>query len=75
MTILELKRNLPISAAAVSALYDRDNIAIADYESSLKHDVHLFRQSKGTPKRVNIYSYLFNIDTEVLSLLVQGRAT
>src|SRR5499425_2288947 len=51
----------------ISALYDRSNIAISDYESSLKRDTGLLRESKGTPKNVNIYGYLFDIDTEVLT--------
>ena len=58
----------------ISALYDRDNIAIADYESSLKHDTRLFRQSSGTPKNVNIYGYLFDIDSEEMTLIVEDRA-
>ena len=59
----------------ISALYDRNNIAIADYESSLKRDTRLVRESKGTPQHVNIYGYLFNIDTEALTLVVEDRAT
>ena len=59
----------------ISTLYDRGNIAIADYESSLKRDTRLLRESKGTPKNVNIYGYLFDIDTEALSLIVKDRAT
>ncbi|MBZ5508210.1 MAG: carbonic anhydrase [Acidobacteriia bacterium] len=58
----------------ISALYDRSNIAIADYESSLKRDTRLFREWKGTPKNVDIYGYLFNIDTEALTLIVEDRA-
>ena len=58
----------------ISALYDSANIAIADYESSLKRDTRLLRESKGTPKHVNIYGYLFNIDTETLTLIVADRA-
>jgi carbonic anhydrase len=60
--------------ADISALYDHHNIAIGDYESSLKRDVCLVRKSKGTPKDVNIYGYLFNIDTEALTLVVEDRA-
>jgi carbonic anhydrase len=48
----------------ISSLYLRDNIAIPDYRSSLTRDVRLIRESKGTPKRVNIYGYLYNIDDE-----------
>ena len=56
------------------ALYDPASIAIEDYESSLKHDTRLLRESKGTPKKVNIYGYLFNVDTEALTLIVEDRA-
>ena len=59
----------------ISALYDPDNVAIADYESSLKRDIRLVRESKGTPKRVKIYGYLFNIDTEALTLIVEDIPT
>lgn len=59
----------------ISGLYERNNIAIADYESSLQRDTRLIRESKGTPKRVNIYGYLFDIDTERLTLLVEDRAS
>ena len=55
----------------ISALYDRRNIAITDYESSLKRDIQLLREWKGTPKNVTIYGYLFNIDTEKLALIVE----
>jgi carbonic anhydrase len=58
----------------ISALYDRGNIAIADYESSLRRDVRLLRESKGTPRNVNIYGYLFNIDTEALTLIAEDHA-
>jgi carbonic anhydrase len=57
----------------ISALYRRDDIAIGDYRSSLQHDVRLLRESQGTPKRVNIYGYLYNIDDESLTLLVEDR--
>jgi len=58
----------------ISALYEPADIAIADYESSLKRDTRLLRESKGTPKHVNIYGYLFNIDTETLTPIVKDRA-
>ena len=58
----------------ISGLYDRCNIAIADYKSSLQRDTRLFREWKGTPKKVSIYGYLFNIDTEALTLIVEDHA-
>jgi len=58
----------------ISGLYERNNIAIADFQSSLERDARLIREWKGTPKAVNIYGYLFDIDTERLTLLVEDRA-
>jgi carbonic anhydrase len=58
----------------ISGLYDRCNIAIADYKSSLQRDVRLLRESEGTPKKANIYGYLFNIDTEALTLIIEDHA-
>jgi carbonic anhydrase len=57
----------------ISALYDCNNIAIADYESSLRRDVRILRESKGTPKKAKIYGYLFDIDTEALTLIVEDN--
>jgi len=54
----------------ISNLYDRTSICISDYVSSLKHDVGMVRASKGTPKQVNIYGYVYDIDTDELSLVV-----
>jgi len=59
--------------ADISELYRRDHIAIADYRSSLERDVRLLRESKGTPRLVNIYGYLFDIDHETLTLVVEDR--
>src|SRR5215813_9588818 len=58
----------------ISALYDRGSVAIEDYASSLERDTRLLRASKGTPKHANIYGYLFNIDTNALTLIVEDRA-
>jgi carbonic anhydrase len=55
----------------ISSVYARENIAIPDYRSSLTRDVHLIREAKGTPERVNIYGYLYNIDDETLTMLVE----
>jgi len=57
----------------ISALYERESIAISDFVTSLKHDTRLVRESKGTPQHVNIYGYLFNIDTNELSLVVEDK--
>lgn len=58
----------------ISGLYDRRDIAIADYKSSLELDACLLREWRGTPRKANIYGYVFNIDTEELTLMVEDRA-
>ena len=60
--------------ADISTLYERESISISDFTASLQHDAHLLRTSKGTPKQVNIYGYLYNIDTDELSLVVADKA-
>ena len=57
----------------ISDLYERESICISDYVSSLKHDVQLVRRSKGTPRRVNIYGYVYDINTDELSLVVEDK--
>lgn len=57
----------------ISDLYEHASICISDYAASLQHDVRLVRESKGTPEQVNIYGYVYNIDTDELSLLVEDK--
>jgi carbonic anhydrase len=57
----------------ISDLYERASICISDYASSLAHDIRLVRKSKGTPKHVNIYGCVYNIDTGELSLVAQDK--
>lgn len=57
----------------ISNLYERESIAISDYMTSLQHDTRLLRESKGTPQHVNIYGYVYNIDTDELSRFVEDR--
>jgi carbonic anhydrase len=57
----------------ISSLYPRDSICITDYVSSLTHDVRLMRMSAGTPRQVAIYGYMYDIDAEALSLVVQDK--
>ncbi len=57
----------------ISALYERESISISDFATSLKHDTRLVRESKGTPQHINIYGYLYDIDTNELSLVVEDK--
>jgi hypothetical protein len=60
--------------ADISDLYDRGSICIDDYEASLKYDTALVRSHAGTPKHVNIFGYFYDIDTGVLTEVVNDRA-
>jgi len=57
----------------ISDIYDRGSISINDFETSLKHDTRLMRESKGTPKHANIYGYLYDINTNELTLVVEDK--
>src|SRR5262249_21175841 len=55
-------------------LYERDSIGISDYVKSLQHDTRLLREAKGTPKPVNVYGYLYDIDTDELTRVTEDIA-
>ena len=58
----------------ISELYERGSICIEDYEVSLKRDTALIRSHAGTPKYVNVFGYFYNIDTGVLTEVVNDKA-
>ena len=58
----------------ISDLYERDSICISDYVKSLQHDTRLLREAKGTPKHVNGYGYLYDIDTDELTQVAEDIA-
>jgi carbonic anhydrase len=55
----------------ISTAYEKDSLAIHDFRSSLNHDVNLVRASAGVPRTLNIHGYLFNIDTDEFTLVVE----
>jgi carbonic anhydrase len=57
--------------ADISTLFDRESIAIMDYEKSLKHDVELLRSSPAVPKQVKLYGFFFDINTGKLTEVVR----
>src|SRR5262244_2783944 len=61
--------------ADISRLYDRPNICITDYETSLKHDTAMIRASEGTPQHVDIFGYFYDIDSGELTEVVRDEAT
>ncbi len=59
--------------ADISAIYERESVSISDFVTSLKHDTRVMRESKGTPQDANIYGYVYDIDTNELSLVVEDK--
>ena len=57
----------------ISTLYERESVSISDYVTSLTHDIRLLRESKGTPQHVNVYGYVYDIDTNELSLVDETK--
>ncbi len=57
----------------IAELYKRENICITDYITSLKWDTRLVRESEGTPKHVNVFGYVYDIDTEELTLVIEDK--
>jgi len=55
----------------ISDLYPRESICITDYVTSLEHDTRLIREADGTPRHVNIYGFVYDIDREDLTLVVE----
>jgi len=58
----------------ISDLYPRESVCITDFDSSLKYDTQLIRNSAGTPKHVNIFGYVYDIDTHKLTKIVEDLA-
>ena len=54
----------------ISGLYPQDSICIGDYVASLEHDTRLIRESAGTPRQVNVFGYLYDIDSGALTQVI-----
>jgi len=57
--------------ADISTMFDRDSLAIMDFEKSLKHDVQLLRSSPAVPKRVKLYGFFYEISSGKLTEVVR----
>jgi carbonic anhydrase len=60
--------------ADISELYERRSICIEDYEASLRGDTALIRSHAGTPPHVAIFGYFYDINTGVLTEVVNDSA-
>ncbi len=59
----------------ISDIYNRESISISDFVTSLNHDTRLMRESQGTPNHIDIFGYLYNTDTNDLSLVVKNKGS
>lgn len=57
--------------ADISTLFDRESVAIMDYEKSLRHDVGLLRSSPAVPKNIKLYGFFFDINSGKLTEVVR----
>jgi carbonic anhydrase len=55
----------------VSTLFDRESVAIMDFEKSLRYDVGLLRSSPAVPKTVKLYGFFFDINSGKLTEVVR----
>jgi carbonic anhydrase len=60
--------------ADISDLYPRESVRISDHQDALEHDVQLIRSSPGTPGHVNVYGYMYDIETGALTRMVEDLA-
>jgi carbonic anhydrase len=53
-------------------LWDADDISLENFTQSLHRDVRNVRLSRGTPRHVNVYGYLYDIETGELHLVEES---
>jgi pimeloyl-ACP methyl ester carboxylesterase/carbonic anhydrase len=59
----------------IAQTYNRRDLAISDLEGSLRDDVKVLRDAPGIPAKATISAYVYNIDTEQLTLIAQDRGS
>jgi carbonic anhydrase len=57
--------------ADISTLFDRQSLAIADFEKSLGYDLELLRSSPAVPKHVKLYGFFYEINSGKLIEVVR----
>jgi carbonic anhydrase len=57
--------------ADISKLFDRDSLAILDYEKSIKYDIELLRASPAVPKHVKLYGFFYEITSGELTEMIR----
>jgi carbonic anhydrase len=57
--------------ADISTLFDRESLAIMDYEKSIKYDIALLRSSPAVPKHVKLYGFFYEITSGKLTEIIR----
>jgi carbonic anhydrase len=57
----------------ISRQYRKEDLYIGDFEESLRHDVALLRNSPAIPKDVQLFGYVYDINTEKLHKVVENQ--
>ena len=52
-------------------MFDRDNLAIMDFEESLNYDIKLLRSSPAVPKHVKLFGFFYEINSGKLTEVVR----
>lgn len=58
--------------ADIADTYPRESVAISDYAASLEYDTQLIRDAAGTPRHVNIFGYVYDIDNGALTRVTEN---
>jgi len=56
----------------ITDLWDADDISIENFTQSLHRDVRSVRNSRGTPRHVNVFGFLYDIETGQLLLVEEN---
>ena len=56
----------------ITDLWDADDISIENFTQSLHRDVRSVRNSRGTPRHVNVFGFLYDIETGELVLVEEN---
>jgi carbonic anhydrase len=51
----------------IASEFDRDSLAIINFEESIKHDLKLLRASPAVPKNVKLYGFFYEINSGALT--------
>jgi carbonic anhydrase len=57
--------------ADIGPMFAREELAITDFEQSIKHDVALLRSSPAVPKNVKLYGFFYEINSRKLTEIVR----